>query len=180
MDSDFSFQKSKCHAISIKMATGYIRKDNEFMDGVIIIKECTVMSTMGYIMMIVAYIVTMTLSVGAYKVGDVLEYKTDDDIYKRVGVTFSLIFLFVGTFIALRIVPYLEECQKPSGEYKVTVSSNVDMNEFQKRYDIIDYNNGVYIVKPKLPKKQKSTEQIHHIKNPWKNVPSSSMVRSIE
>ena len=119
------------------------------MDGVTIIKECTVMSTMGYIMMIVAFIVTMTLSVVAYKVGNVLAYKTCDYIYERVGTSFSLIFLLGGIFITLRVVPYLDESQKPNGEYEVTVSSNVDMNVFQSKYDIIDYDNGVYTVKPK-------------------------------
>lgn len=119
------------------------------MDGVTIIKECTVMSTMGYIMMVVAFIVTMTLSVVSYKVGDVLEYKTGDDIYGRVGASFALAFLLGGIFITLRVVPDLDEFQKPNGEYDVTVSSNVDMNVFQSKYDIIDYNNGVYTVKPK-------------------------------
>lgn len=119
------------------------------MDGVTIIKECTVTSTMGYIMTVVAFIVTMTLSVVSYKVGDDLEYKTGDDIYGRVGIFFALVFGLGGTFITLGVLPDLDEFQKPNGEYDVTVSSNVDMNVFQSKYDIIDYNNGVYTVKPK-------------------------------
>lgn len=119
------------------------------MDGVTIIKECTVTSTMGYIMMVVAFIVTMTLSIVSYKVGDVLEYKTSDYNYGRIGAIFSLAFLLCGTFITLRVVPDLDEFQKSNGEYDVTLSSNVDMNVFQSKYDIIDYNNGVYTVKPK-------------------------------
>lgn len=62
------------------------------MDGVTIIKECTETSTMGYIMMIVAFIVTMTLSFVSYKVGDVLEYKIGDNVYGRVGASFALVF----------------------------------------------------------------------------------------
>ena len=121
----------------------------KFMDGVTIIKECTETSTMGYIMTVVAFIITMTLSVLSYKVGNVLEYKTSDYIYGRVGSFFALVFLLGGTFITLRVVPDLDKFQKPNGEYDVTVSSNVDMNVFQSKYDIIDYNNGVYTVKPK-------------------------------
>lgn len=119
------------------------------MDGVTIIKECTVTSTMGYIMMVVAFIVTMTLSFVSYKVGDVLEYKTSNNVYGRVGAFWALVFLLGGTFVTLKVVPDLDEFQKPNGELKAVVFDTVDMNVFQEKYEIINFENGVYTVKSK-------------------------------
>lgn len=36
-----------------------------------------------------------------------------------------------------------------TGKYKVAVAADVDMNEFQERYEIISYENGVYTIKVK-------------------------------
>lgn len=125
----------------------------EFVDGVTIIKKCTETSTMGNIMMILLLVITMALSFGAYKIGD--------DVYGRVGAVLSLAFLITGIFITLGVMPELDTFQKPTGKYEVTVNSNVDMNEFQSKYDIIDYDNGVYTVKPKdnVPKPPVNTHK---------------------
>lgn len=36
-----------------------------------------------------------------------------------------------------------------TGKYEVIVAADVDMNEFQERYEIIDFKNGVYTIKVK-------------------------------
>ncbi len=51
--------------------------------------------------------------------------------------------------MSFEYIPEIDEFQKPTGKYEVVVNSDVDMNEFQSKYDIIDYNDGVYTVKPK-------------------------------
>ena len=39
--------------------------------------------------------------------------------------------------------------KKPTGEYKVIVTAEADMTEFQDTYEIVDYKNGVYTIKAK-------------------------------
>lgn len=46
-------------------------------------------------------------------------------------------------------MPDLDKFQKPNGELKVVVSDTVDMNVFQEKYEIINFENGVYTVKSK-------------------------------
>ena len=117
----------------------------ELMDGVILIEECTETSDMGYIMMIVSLVITTVLSLGAYKISEVFEEKCKDTA-KRFVAALALTFLISGIFITLKVVPDLDTFQEPNGKYKVTVSSNVDMNEFQNRYKIIDFENDIYTV----------------------------------
>lgn len=117
------------------------------MDGIIIIKECTEISTIGCIMIIVLFTIAMVLSIGLYKIGDVLEEKCNDT-YGYICTVLSLAFFIAGIF-TIKVIPNFDEFQEPNGKYEVTVSSNVDMDEFQSQYTIIDYENGVYTVKPK-------------------------------
>lgn len=37
----------------------------------------------------------------------------------------------------------------PNGLYRVTVTAEADMTEFQDTYEIVDYKDGVYTIKPK-------------------------------
>lgn len=37
----------------------------------------------------------------------------------------------------------------PNGLYRVTVTAEADMAEFQDTYEIVDYKDGVYTIKPK-------------------------------
>ena len=37
----------------------------------------------------------------------------------------------------------------PNGLYRVTVTAETDMTEFQDTYEIVDYKDGVYTIKPK-------------------------------
>lgn len=109
------------------------------MDGVTIIKECTELSNKGIIFMLLfAFVVAFI----AFTFGYVLTYKK-----KSTKVILFCGTIILGTFIEKYFI--IDKCEEPNGEYDVTVSSNVDMNVFHNKYDIIDYNNGVYTVKPK-------------------------------
>ena len=119
------------------------------MNGVTVIRECTTTSYMGYIMMIIVIIITFVMSYGLMKIGEGLFNKTGNDFYGKAGAVLALSIFLSGTITSLKYVPEIDEFQKPTGKYKVVVNSDVDMNEFQSKYDIIDYNDGVYTVKPK-------------------------------
>ena len=44
--------------------------------------------------------------------------------------------------------------EKPTGEYRVSTTQYVNMTEFQDTYEIVDYKDGVYTIKP-----QKNTNE---------------------
>ncbi len=114
------------------------------MDGVTIIKECTDNSTICAIM-IIPSMIAAALGIGIIQIAEKLARNKIIAIIANVsGVTFTLICL-----ITMFAITQMDKFDKPNGKYEVTVSSNVDMNEFHSKYDIIDYDNGVYTVKPK-------------------------------
>lgn len=121
----------------------------EFADGITLIKECTETSIVGYIMMIIALLTTIALSFASDKIGCILSEATCNNIYERAGSALALVIVLSGIFITLQIIPDLDKFQESNGKYEVVISSDIDMTEFQSRYDIIDYNDGKYTIKIK-------------------------------
>jgi len=116
----------------------------EFIDGVTIIKECTDNSAICAIM-IIPSMVAAALGTGIIKIAEKLVHnKIIATIVTVSGLAFTLICV-----VMMFLITQMDKFQKPNGKYEVTVSSDVDMNEFQSKYDIIDFKNGVYTVKPK-------------------------------
>ncbi len=63
------------------------------MGGVTVIRECTTTSYMGYIMMIIAMIITAVGSYGLNRIGESLSLKTGNDFYDKAGA-FLAVFIF--------------------------------------------------------------------------------------
>ncbi len=116
----------------------------EFMDGVTIIKECTDNSAICAIM-IIPSMIAAALGTGIIKIAEKLVHnKIIATIVTISGLAFTLICV-----ITMFLTTQMDKFQKPNGKYEVTISSDIDMNEFQSKYNIIDYDNGVYTVKSK-------------------------------
>lgn len=63
-------------------------------------------------------------------------------------IVIGVIFLFVGSicFYYEGTVPVYDHT-----EYKVTVDETVDMNEFFEKYELVDQEGKIYIVKDEVP-----------------------------
>ncbi len=121
----------------------------DFMDGVTFIKECMQLSTTGLIMTYISTLITAAFSLALVKIGYVLDNKTLENIHGLIGSILALVVAVIGTIITLKVIPNVDKCQEPNGKYEVVISGNIDMSEFQNRYDIINYKNGKYIIKIK-------------------------------
>lgn len=74
--------------------------------------------------------------------GYVLSYKK-----KSIKVILFCGTIILGTFICKNFI--IDKCHEPNGEYEVVIGNDIDMNEFYRRYEIINFENGVYTVKSK-------------------------------
>lgn len=115
----------------------------KFMDGVILIEECTKTSAIGCILIIVLLISAVILSFGSLYIGYVISTKKWSNVYKYVGCILGVIIASIGN-IAIPIIP--EFFQEPNGKYKVVIDTDADMNEFSKRYEIVGFKNGIYTI----------------------------------
>lgn len=119
----------------------------EFMDGVTLIKECMETSNTTEIIALVIIICAFSLGTLLITLGNYLFNKTGDNAYGIAGLVLSAVIVLTGLLTATRVIPNMEQFQVSNGEYEVVVRDNVDMNEFQRRYDIVDFENGVYTIK---------------------------------
>lgn len=115
----------------------------KFMDGVILIEECTQISVIGCIVFTVSIISVIILSYGSFYVGCIISEKKWSDVYMYVGGILGVIIALIGK-IAIPIIP--EFFQEPNDEYNVVIDTDVDMNEFSKRYEIVDFKDGIYTI----------------------------------
>lgn len=126
----------------------------EFMEGVTLIKEYTKLSGIGFVLklviIIIILVITMALSYVICIGGIALSKKKDSSIYWIIGLILTLV-VWLTFHVATesvdihRFIP--EKFQEPIGEYEVVLDNDVDMNEFYKRYEIIDFEDGKYIIK---------------------------------
>lgn len=59
----------------------------------------------------------------------------------------SIIFIVVSVFATSKDDPF--NLAEPTDTYRVVITSETNIQEFQNTFDIIDYDGGVYTVKPK-------------------------------
>lgn len=126
------------------------------MDGVIFIKEVVVISLVGNTLLAVILIALTAMIYGGIRV-HINGCRNCCDGEKIFGFIMSMVGVVLGCF--LLILMCSDEVITPlfnsfgltdhTGKYEVTLTANVDMNEFQERYEIIDYENGVYTIKVK-------------------------------
>lgn len=111
------------------------------MDGVIIIEECR--SIPFWIGKIIVIILLLIGIVGL----KVFNWFYDED--NVIGMTITVAIVLLGVVSLLYLVDKKEIFTVPNGQLKVVVSDTVDMNVFQEKYEIINFENGVYTVKSK-------------------------------
>lgn len=127
----------------------------EFMNGVISIKEIISLSISAMFIFVGIELIAIVMSFG----GIVLHIKGRRYFSTRrkiVGTIISfdgiiILLLLIGFSKSNLIIPFAEELglTDHTGKYEVIVTNDADMNEFQERYEIIDYKNGVYTIKVK-------------------------------
>lgn len=124
----------------------------EFMNGVTFVKEAMDISSAGIYIIFGIILGLFAASVGGVKL--YLDGLRGFSSVKRVsGVAVSVASIALMVVVGLlydtgSIVPFfdkigLAECNG----YEVTVTADVDMNEFQSCYDIVKYEDGIYTVK---------------------------------
>ncbi len=127
----------------------------EFINGVILINEIIVLSSLGSYVSLVMLITFFIMTVGGVKL--YINGRSYFSTWRRiVGIIISLVgmALLMTLWISFRsnlIISIADEfgLAEYTGTYKVSVTADTDMNEFQERYEIIDYENGVYTIKVK-------------------------------
>ena len=102
-----------------------------FISGVVFIKEVVVISLMGLGLLNVIAIALCAMMVGGVRL-HINGSRNFCDGERIVGSVISI----AGLILTDR-----------TGKYEVTVTADADMNEFQERYEIIGYENGVYTIK---------------------------------
>lgn len=127
----------------------------EFMNGVVLIKEIVTLSIVGSLAFFCAELIVIALAYG----GVILHIKGRSyfSAWRRITgliISFVGICLVMSLMVAYKsdlIISIAEELglADHTGKYKVAVAADVDMNEFQERYEIIDFKNGVYTIKVK-------------------------------
>lgn len=118
---------------------------NLFMNGVTLIKECTELSDKGVIVSFVVRIAAIALLFILLRV--VFTWSRNHDPYSvcTVGAVLAVIIFIVCRFLLDTIIPNI--FQETIGEFEVVLDDDVDMNEFCKRYEIIDFEDGKYTIK---------------------------------
>lgn len=125
----------------------------EFINGVVLIKEILSLSATALLVLNGIRSIAVVMSFGGIAIFTSGRYNFSKRKVK-VGVIITVIgWMILLFFISVKnfIMPVAELLgfTEGTGKYEVIVTDEVDMGEFQKRYEILDYENGVYIIKLK-------------------------------
>lgn len=112
------------------------------MGGVTVIRECTTTSYMGYIMMIIAIIITFVMSCGLMKIGEGLFNKTGNDFYDKAGAVLALSIFLSGTIMSIECVPKIDEFQKPT--FRRKLHTNLQQKSTVRFIKLYQLNNEKY------------------------------------
>ena len=125
------------------------------MIGFIFIKEFMNISILGNILFGAIMVVLTVITFVGFKLC-VNGYRDFRDGMKVTGavitvVSFVLLCSFCVFISSENLISYADSfgLAESTGKYEVTVTAEVDMGEFQERYEILDYENGVYTIKLK-------------------------------
>lgn len=117
----------------------------EFINGVILIEA---VKSMPIWLQITAYFVTLAIfALNIYITFKVSRCVAEGEIIKpllaeALGIT---LLVTAGAFTKGEIGG--DYFKVPNGLYRVTVTAEADMTEFQDTYEIVDYKDGVYTIK---------------------------------
>lgn len=125
------------------------------MDGVVFIEEVISFTVFGAILLAAITIVLFAMLAGGLRLFS--EGNCNEEYEKKFGgfilciVSLILTMVFLTCYKSDNFMPYCKKMglAENTGIYKVTVTDKADMNEFQERYEIIGYENGIYTIKEK-------------------------------
>lgn len=125
------------------------------MNGVIFIKEVMNVSILGNILIGAIMLVLTVITFVGFKLC-VDGYRNFCDGMKVTGFVISVVCFVLACSFSIfisseNLISYADNLglAESTGKYEVTITAETDMNEFQERYDIIDYENGVFTIKLK-------------------------------
>lgn len=124
------------------------------MNGVIFIKEIMDISAFGYFLLGAICIVSLAMFFGGIKLW-MEGCRSCCDGMEIAGFITLVVDLVLScsiyAFINSEDLSCVESLglAKSTGKYEVTVTAEADMNEFQERYEILSFENGVYTIKIK-------------------------------
>ena len=121
-----------------------------FIDGVTLIENITVPTGAATCIMFVLGLIAIVISVADFKLllcG--LRNHVDTMGICILGLFIASIATAIA-FVGLNITSFEEyvpiALTQSTGTYKVVVDNRCNMNEFHEKYEIIDYDNGCYII----------------------------------
>lgn len=127
----------------------------EFINGVIFLNEVLVLSVVGSCILGAFVIIATAMMFGGAALS-INGYRDFSDGEKIFGIIVCLIGIALSVSLSVLLrsneITYVFDnwgLTDHTGKYEVTTTVDVDMNEFQERYEIIDYENGVYTIKVK-------------------------------
>ena len=127
----------------------------EFINGVIFLNEVLVLSVVGSCIL-GAFVIIATVMMFGGAALSINGYRDFSDGKKMFGIIVCLIGVALSVSLSALLrsnkITYVFDnwgLTDHTGKYEVTTTADVDMNEFQERYEIIDYENGVYTIKVK-------------------------------
>ncbi len=128
-----------------------------FINGVVLIKEVITLSVLGECLVGIIIIALVAISYGGIKL-HIDGRRNFSDGMKIIGWIMCIAgIIFMLSFMAFmnnkKFISFADSLRlgltEHIGTYEVTVTAEADMNEFQKQYEILDYENGVYTIKLK-------------------------------
>ena len=113
----------------------------DFIDGVILIEEVWRFPKM---FLIITFLIPV--------LGLMIIHCTPRCFEKKESGRYLILRLIIITVMVANTYELYKDplnLEKPTGEYKVIVTAEADMTEFQDTYEIVDYKDGVYTIKAK-------------------------------
>ena len=118
-----------------------------FIDGVILVEEMKSIPNEWYIKGIIVLVAALMVAITGLKIKI-----NETSVISIVASLICILVRIAGIVISLGIFSSADyfNIQEQNGKYRVDVTEEVDMDEFQHTYEIVDYENGVYTIKLKI------------------------------
>ena len=129
----------------------------DFIDGVTLIEEIRVHTLMTLLIGLAVEIVGIIIGIAAIRIyinetlyeSNKLKHLANLALMIVAGIIILEGAIFSLDTTSFETVKDKFDLMKSTSQYRVSVTDNVDMNEFYEKYEIISYENGIYVVKKK-------------------------------
>ena len=129
----------------------------DFIDGVTLIEEIRVHTLMTLLIGLAVEIVGIIIGIAAIRIyinetlyeSNKLKHLANLALMIVAGIIILEGAIFSLDTTSFETVKDKFDLMKSTSQYRVSVTDNVDMNEFYEKYEIISYKNGIYVVKKK-------------------------------